>query len=292
MLRHRLPWQKPPRGALLNTSHELAKGLVGCWIMNEDGSAVFDHSGRQQTGILYNTPTWVPGGIEFVRSNSEYMRVADADLAKDFPAKSGTSNDEVTLSCIFKYRTLPGSWVDYWLITKRTSGDGELYLFLYKDDTDHHVRFGCANYQQYDYTITSFVQVDVWYHVVCTYNRNVNPSQKTYWNGVLKATNNGTNDTIDGTSGSWMVAAKYDGGTDHFDGSVAHTMVWNRALTAEEVAWLYREPYAMFTETRRIDISRAVHLQVYNQKHKRWDTLDSENTPTADTEFTLTGSVS
>ncbi len=55
---------KPFRGAQLNRTHPLAKGLVGCWIMNEGtGQKTFDVSGNNNLGTLTNMTQadWVPG---------------------------------------------------------------------------------------------------------------------------------------------------------------------------------------------------------------------------------------
>ena len=58
------PWQKPYRGIQLNRQHPLARGLVGCWLVNEGtGDKVFDYSGNGNNGILTNMDEadWVSG---------------------------------------------------------------------------------------------------------------------------------------------------------------------------------------------------------------------------------------
>lgn len=55
------PRMKPRLGTPLNKSHRLARGLVGCWLMNEGGgSQLFDLSGNHNTGTInvgWTSPT-------------------------------------------------------------------------------------------------------------------------------------------------------------------------------------------------------------------------------------------
>jgi len=54
-----MPILKPPKGALLQRGHPLARGLVGAWLMNEvRGTIVNDLSGNGNTGTLLANTTW------------------------------------------------------------------------------------------------------------------------------------------------------------------------------------------------------------------------------------------
>ncbi|MBU0598822.1 LamG domain-containing protein, partial [Patescibacteria group bacterium] len=56
---------KPLLGVQLNRSHPLAKGLVGCWVMNEGaGNKIYDLSGNGNDGSFPGgtaNPLWKPG---------------------------------------------------------------------------------------------------------------------------------------------------------------------------------------------------------------------------------------
>ena len=58
------PWthyNKPYLGVPINGTHPLAKGLVGCWVMNENsGNVVQDLSGNVRTGTITGA-VWVAG---------------------------------------------------------------------------------------------------------------------------------------------------------------------------------------------------------------------------------------
>src|SRR4030042_2586207 len=60
-----MPLLKPIRALQIDWSHPLARGLTGCWLMNEaTGEIVADCGPRRSNGIFhYNTvaPVWKPG---------------------------------------------------------------------------------------------------------------------------------------------------------------------------------------------------------------------------------------
>jgi hypothetical protein len=64
---------KPPRGAILNRTHPLARGLVGCWLFNEwTGNTARDSvSGLIATGV--NAPTWDGMGMRFTAASNQYL---------------------------------------------------------------------------------------------------------------------------------------------------------------------------------------------------------------------------
>lgn len=65
---------KPLRGATINRSHVLSKGLVGYWLLNENSGNTFkDYSGYQNDGIFINSPAWMPNGVNFP-STTDYLR--------------------------------------------------------------------------------------------------------------------------------------------------------------------------------------------------------------------------
>ena len=56
------PWtSKPPIGSQIDWSHPLAKGLVGCWLMNEGGGNVVNDIARRNNGTNYGISKNIPG---------------------------------------------------------------------------------------------------------------------------------------------------------------------------------------------------------------------------------------
>ena len=94
--------RKPPYGQVrLNRNHPLARGLVGCWLMNESGgNTVYDLSGNRHHGALVNGPSWTGEGIGFDSASSQEINLGDND---DFSFTNG-SND-IAFSAFVK-----GNW--------------------------------------------------------------------------------------------------------------------------------------------------------------------------------------
>ena len=68
---------KPPKGAKLNTGHNLSRGLAGCWLMNEGGKTTRDQN-------------------NYFMSNEELHFL---------PTDTSLSKETVTLAgCIYTYR--------------------------------------------------------------------------------------------------------------------------------------------------------------------------------------------
>src|SRR5437870_4623894 len=71
---------KPGRGAQLDTSHPLARGLVRAWLFNEGGGNVFDIAGRT-TGTITNAPTWQSGRLgwelDFLAASDQYVNAGN-----------------------------------------------------------------------------------------------------------------------------------------------------------------------------------------------------------------------
>ena len=70
----RMILSKPYRGMTINRCHQLSKGLVGYWLLNEQSANVVkDYSGYQNDGIFVNSPVWIQNGISFP-GTSDYVR--------------------------------------------------------------------------------------------------------------------------------------------------------------------------------------------------------------------------
>ena len=79
---------------------------------------------------------------------------------------------------------------------------------------------------------TTTLSNNVWYNITVTYN---NTSVKLYVNGVLEAT---STKTLESDSGSTVFFGKSVSG-NFFEGNISNCIVYNRALSAEEVLQNY-----------------------------------------------------
>ena len=242
---------KPTRGLRLNKSHTLTRGLVSLWLMNEgSGNKVFDLSGNGNIGTLKVNTHFVPGkygsALDFDGISGDYV-----DFAEKFKFNS---NDEFTVSISFnsaqetgvvqaiigKRRAIAGSWA-LWYI-----GSGGLLYFELNGDTVLREQISVAG-----------VSANAWHYVSITYKNTV---MKIYVDGVLK--DEGAYTDSGNFDNNLFAIGKSPSSTSYFLGLVDHGMIYNRALSASEIALLYREPFCVFENPIRLDLvgSQIINL--------------------------------
>ena len=151
---------KPFRGSQINKTHPLAKGLVGCWIFNEDtGDLIFDLSGHNNHITNYGA-TWISESLNFdgVDDNAK-ADPFDFSTAGTmfFRAKVDTTTDLEELM-----QDIAGG---YW--------DMDIY------DNNLRTRFHDGSFKTYTYDINS----NVFYNYLITWDTSI---IKHYLDGIEK----------------------------------------------------------------------------------------------------------
>jgi len=230
---------KPPVGQRPYRGHRLSKGLVGCWLMNEGGgSIVQDLSGNGLDATLgagAAAPTWVAG-------NFGYGISFDGGDNLDMPSK---------------VRITPNFSLVFW--EKATAEASGFRIFLGEKDTSQNWiatlgatgALGVMRVIWDDGTTTDSTQgeavasLGVYSQWVVTYS---DPTINFYQNGNFIGTGVATGKNFDfNCIGEGHNTILYNGVFDHF-------IHYNRALSASEVALLYREPFCMFYNENQFGI--------------------------------------
>jgi hypothetical protein len=233
---------KPSLGTQIDWGHSLARGLVGCWLFNEGGGLrAFDLTGRGNTGTLLNGATWKAG-----KSGSSLYLNGNETIVD--------TNNKVVAS-------LPAITISIWI--KPEAAGGHL--------VSNH--YGCVNWESVLLSVSvwsvnssnsqstiksitfSSPPIGEWSHLVAIWTgsggslyvyRNGNliasgdGSIPSLWNPSANLTFGGSKTTFDcWGSGTGNVGAEFKGFIDEI-------LIYNRALTATEIKWLYQEPFAMF----------------------------------------------
>ena len=232
---------KPPKGAMVNRGHPLSRGLNGCWIFNEGGGIIVnDSTGNGNTGIFgagAASPTWPAGkfGSALSFDGGDYVDCGKKD--------SLFIRNAITISAWIKANDWTPAATG--MVVAKSGPEKDHYLF-YPRATTNDFRFliyrptGTTNYATYD---VSGFDVDKWYHFVGTYDKIF---IRLYVDGIEKATPVAETTVIGNTTvvETYIGSRKYE---DLFiDGHIDHVMIYNRALSASEIAYLYRNPFCMF----------------------------------------------
>lgn len=245
-----MPLLKPTRGILLNKNHPLARGLVGCWLMNEGtGLKVHDLSGNQARylGDFKNNVSWVAG-----KSGRALYFDGTNDIVKLQIWDGGT---KVTLFARVKFEEAIGNIEQ--IVTADSYQNG-LRTFHFRRSDAGKLQFvvfvgNVAKTITGNTTLTS----GVWWSVVGV---NDGTNSHIFVNGLEDATPVATGN-MDTDATAWAIGGRANS-TDWADayiledlqGSVEFLMRWDKALSASEIVLLYRVPFCMFERAIRLGL--------------------------------------
>jgi len=243
-----MPQIKPTRGICLNRSHPLSRGLVGFWLFNEgSGVRVFDLSGNGNTGTITNA-LWTPGKFGSALSfdgSGDYVDTADI---------SAIELANVTFSFWGKVNNIAE---DHDFITKGQHTSNRPLLIFFDDVVGATADAGAGNTdtisvltydgttQHWIATPSSSIPDTKWHHIAAV----VNPTTgklSIYIDGVLKVSNTKAWNGIQNTATLLRFGAPNPTAAQDLNGAMDNVMIFNRVLSASEIAQLYREPFCMF----------------------------------------------
>jgi len=235
-----MPPLKPIRALQVNWSHSLARGLAGCWLMNEGtGEKVADYGLRRQVGSFYYStaaPAWKPG------KNGPCIEFGAERCIGCGTSKFGWDiTNEISVVALVNQganqtNTIFGRSAYSRPVRLMAQANGKLCWRVFTDT---------ANDCIINSTSQHAVDGSEWVHVAGTWREH---DARLYVNSVQEASDTATDGNMNVTDGQFVgIGGTYDGGYIYcWLGRIEYVFIYNRALSAEEVQWLHREPYAMF----------------------------------------------
>lgn len=226
--------QKPMLGELPDASQ--FDMPVAIWLFNEgSGPKVYDLSGNGNDGAFAAvTPLWVPGedgsALDFGTTVQDRYINCGHNPSLDI-------SDELTI--IAKVRPNAVISADMSIIGK----EGKNQYWMETSQTE--IRFFCGNVSN-DSTAGIFA-ANTWVVVGVTY-RNSDNLISYYKNGVLHDTDTGGDMTTSAASDLIIGVDPRDTVGLAFPGLMEYVMVFNRTLTASQIAQLYQNPFPWFVE--------------------------------------------
>lgn len=236
-----MPLLKPIRAIQINWSHPLARGLTGCWLLNEaTGEMVADCGPRRNNGSFhYSTasPAWKPSKhgscLEFgtercIDCGTDKFGL---DTTNEVSVVASVNQSANQLNTIFAR----GAYVR----PCKLSGDtaGRFKWMVYTDGTNCSISSTSSHAldgSEYVHSAGIWRPGDGRIYV-----NGVQENSESLSSGNLSFVNDSQPAGIGGT---------YEAGNYYscWNGKIEYVFVYNRALSAEQVRWLYREPFAMF----------------------------------------------
>ena len=232
---------------IMNPNHPLSIGCVGLWLFNETGGlTVYDLSPFKNNGTLTNGPTWSPGrlgqALSFDGVDDNVGMGSPASL-DDIDLQTGSG---MTISA-WIYPESSGEGSNGTIVTKSGSGGGgtgawrfALYLTRLQCIKDY------ATTDLETRSINDSYILNTWQHVVLTWTGNPTSSTevKFYVNGNLMShisDQDGVGAKNSDAGVNLQIGSSLGGYT--FDGLIDEIRIYNRALSQQEIQWLYQAPY-------------------------------------------------
>jgi hypothetical protein len=223
-----MPLTKPARGLQLSASCQLSRDLIFCALFNEaTGSRAQDVSGHKAVGNLVGNTTWSPalfGASLKFDGSGDYVSFATKDWM--VPGK---------VTVLAWVNPAGVEEVNHYVVSKGTSYFLDAMRALSGWDYPHfYISADSA-------TSSKKLTAGVFGQLVGTYDGAV---IRIYLNGQLTGSTNSAVGIPASTKNLYVGVNEY--ATGGFNGCISHVMIWKRALSAAEIAFLYREPFYMF----------------------------------------------
>ena len=191
------------------------------------GTAINDLTANNTNGTLTNGPTFNTGNLGSI----------EFDATNDFILLPGASSLSVNHNTISSWNYSSDYDQSGFLFEKTTNGsvNTQYSLFLYTPSNIILYRtYGLSVVSSY-VTATHFIN-NAWNNVVATYD---GAQKKIYINGVLKFNHAVTGTVTQNTTGTSIIGAYGTGQAYFFNGKIAQTAIYNKALTADEILQNY-----------------------------------------------------
>jgi len=240
-----MPLLKPPRGTQVNKTHPLAKGLIGWWLMNEGtGRTIYDLSGNGNHGTLEGDTHWVAGKYGSCLSfdgDGDYVDVDNNPYQTSNIFSSGLSFSVWIKSPFAKDNNrrsiVGGGGANHYYSA------GGIYVYTGSDYTYVAMEIYRGDYYTASTDGVINLTSDNWYHIVGVYN-SLSNQVEIYLNGV-----NEVNTSVSESGTTYDPDNFYIGRNPRssfnptFNGLIDNVMVFDRALSAEEIKALYADPF-------------------------------------------------
>lgn len=212
-------------------------GLVAWYPMTEgSGTTLNDYQGTNN-GTLTNGPTW-----QKEKDGGYSLKFNGSNQTVNIGSGLSTGLTKITISIWFNPVVVTGG--NYrGIISELYAGDGNVQFTLCLNNTG--LLFGGfydGTWRQVSDTSSAII-TNTWTHGVGTYDGNY---IRIYKNGVLVATSTDQSRNLPIGTNGWMIARRhdtYEAPNNHFNGKIGETIIWNRALTSNEIKALYEKTY-------------------------------------------------
>ncbi len=232
-------------GTLTKPANNL--GLIGYWSFDEaTGTIAHDFSGRGNAGALTGGPIWTPGKsgtAVLLNGSSDYVNITS--IIGEFNVDKGTLSTWIKIT--------PAATLEKEVLNIRADGNNEIEMTDFDGIGGLNFRF---KYRTLTINSTDISDDNTWHMVTMTWDTTADQF-KAYVDGVQT----GSTQT---TLGSWagaITGANLGANTaanGFLPGRLDETRIYNRALSATEIATLYKVGSAKINTSKSVVTSGLV----------------------------------
>lgn len=224
------PQQKPMLGLQVNKAHPLAP--TAGWLFNEgSGGQVYDLSGNGNTGNFIADTHFVPG---------KYGSAVDVDGTDDYiNCGNNTVLDmsQFTIIVCIKPDSIQPEALGG-IVAKGDSASAKDYNF-FLDGAGNVLDFRWGNGIDSGLITPFNLTADVWQTIAVAVDST---DAHFYLNGIWDETTS-LGGNIPASNTDPLLIGSGRAGSWRWSGQISHIVIYNRALSASEIALLYREPF-------------------------------------------------
>lgn len=230
------PRVKPPFGAQLDPEHPLSRGLVGCWLFNEGmGNRISDLTNPNLSAVKTGSGSFSWEGDAFRTLPDESGSGAYFDFGNQQRHRGLTQKTIAVAVC-----NLENLW--WWILYKGDNSTAGGWAFGYHNGERRWMHSIRNSEGTYHYNYFGPAPIGKWTHVVATYDAALpSGNMRGYVNGKYSSSRSCPGVVL---NPPYPLTALADRGLRPLNGLVKYIRLYNRALTQDEIAWLYAEPYA------------------------------------------------
>jgi len=213
----------------INTANILKDGLAGYWSFNGASGVFTDDSGNGNTGTCTSCPVQVPG-----IAGKAYQFDGVNDLITIHYTSSLEVDNSITISAWVKPGNIAGRNTIY--STSASSGTGGPSLEIGSEPSTAHVYtngIALITPGAWNNYVSNVLVLNQWHHIVYTRQDKV---EKIYMNKIDRLSTASIYVNF-ATNGEDQLIGARPG--QPFNGLIDEVRIYNRALSAEEVGWLY-----------------------------------------------------
>lgn len=218
---------KPPAGAQVDWLHPTSRGLVGCWLFNEGSGGIVNDLTQTNNGSGVAGPSWSNSAMLF-NGTSQYLNC-------------GTSlrHNLTTAYTVLAGCRPTGSFVNFRNLFFKGSAWGQYGIITFSGGTWQ------AQFQSAGLSGNTTLSLDTDYQLGVSF---AGSTGRTWQNG--KQTNSGTVGVVSQPTVAFAIGAD-SVNLRYWSGLVYYTFLWDRALSAGEIEYIYAEPYSFIQSPKR-----------------------------------------